>query len=679
MPETATGSGVNNPDLSPALKVRTRSIRNAEESAGLIKHLIESNRERNRKNARIMAKYNSEKPHTQAALDNEGLGWKSNFSTKPLPLLIEKVAPRFRTALDTAKYLTNSKLPDDKPGAAKKTEAFRREITETCRARRGWKSLISQIAQENALFGYTAAAWLDEYTWFPKFFRQDEFFIPSGTKQDPDSAQVVILKEDFLIHELFSHIEHKEEAEDAGWNVENTVEAINSAMPLDRQSKETGDWDRVHQDLVREASVGVSYNQGAKVVTVYNLLVVELDGRVSHFRLEDRAWKELFTSEDRFLTMADALAFFSFQQGNGTMHGSKGIGRELYAMAGILDRSRNDVVDRLLLAGKVIIQGDPRLLKRFRMSIVGNAILIGNDYNVSQARIDGDVEPFMALDNYLTAILDQIAGAASPKQLEGERVTAAQVNLVAGREEETRDVIIERFLTQWADLMSTLQKRMVNEDTIEDDAKAMQARLLKIMSREELDALAKSPAASTVADYSELERQQIALVGAENAGNPLIDQKELKLRQLTAQVNEEFANAVMLPDNDPTVTAEQQRLQQLELLILTQGQAVPVSPRDNHRVHLDVLKPAMEQAGMEVAANPAVTPLLQSLVDHASQHIARAQEQGANPEEFAEDVAMVEQLTAALQQLAQLDQAKQEIQGQADQLGQPSLPNAQPV
>lgn len=675
MPDNSTGQGVNNPDLTPALKVRTRSVRDAGDAAKLIQCLVEANRERNRKNARIMAKYNSEKPHAQAALDNEGLGWKSNFSTKPLPLMIEKVAPRFRTALDTVKYLTNSSLPEDHPGAARKTEIFRKGVTDTCRARRGWKNLISQIAQENALFGYAAASWLDEYTWFPKFFRQDEFFVPSGTKQDVDSAQVVVLKEDFLLHELFEKIEDKEAADTAGWNLENTVDAINNAMPQDRRSSNTGDLERVHQDLIREASVGASHLLESKVVTVYNLLVVEMTGKVSHYRLEDRAWKELFSREDRFESMASALAFFSFQQGNGTMHGSKGIGRELYAMAGILDRSRNDVVDRLLLAGKVIIQGEERLLKRFRMSLVGNAILIGSAYTVSQARIDGDVEPFMALDNYLTAILDQIAGAASPKQLEGERVTAAQVNLVAGREEESRDVIIERFLTQWADLMSTLQKRLVDPESSEEDAKAFQERMLKFMTREELDMLANSPVASTVADYSERERQQIALVGAENAGNPLIDQKELKRRQLTAQINEEFANAVLIPDNDPTVTAEQQRLQQLELLVLTQGQPVPVSPRDNHRVHLDVLKPAMEQAGMEVAGNPAVTPLLQALVDHASQHISRAQEQGASEEEFAEDVAMVEQLNAAIQQLAALDQAQAEIQTQAEQLGNLPLPN----
>lgn len=675
MPEDSTGHSINAPDLSANLKPRSRSIRNGEEAGKLIKHLIDNHRERNRKNGRIMAKYNAEQPHRQSQLDAEGLGWKSNFSTKPLTILIDKVAPRFVTALDTAKYLTNSALPDDAPGAAKKTDAFRSEITKTIRARRGWKSFLNSLAQENALFGYAAAAWLDEFTWFPKFFRQDEFFIPTGTKQDADSAQVVVLKEDFLIHELFEKIEDKEAADDAGWDLPKTVNALNESMTLDRRSQFSS-WERVHEDLIRESSVFASHEVGALVVTVYNLLVAEIDGKVSHYRIEEKGWELLFSREDRFESMSEAVGFFSFQQGNGTLHGSKGIGREIYSMAGILDRSRNDVVDRLLLAGKIIIQGEERHLKRFRMSLVGNAILIGSNYTVVQNRVDGDVEPFFMLDNYLSALLDQIAGAASPKQLEGERVTAAQVNLVASREEESRDVIMSRFLSQFADTMQTLQMRLVNPETTEKDAKAMQGRLLEIMKREELDQIANSSVAATVADYSDMERQQISLIAAENEGNPLIDQAKMKRRQLTAQISEEFADDVLLDENDPTKTAEQQRLQQMELQLLLQGQPVPVSPRDDAATHLAMLRTALENAAQEVTQNPDALPILQALTDHGNQHVAMAVEQGIPEADLQEDIDLLNQLTQQIPEIAKLQEDKAGVQQQADELSAQEIPSA---
>jgi hypothetical protein len=233
---------------------------------------------------------------------------------------------------------------------------------------------------------------------------------------------------------------------------------------------------------------------------------------------------------------------------------------------------------------------------------------------------------------------------------------------------------MERFLAQFADLMQTLQLRAVDSETIEDDAREMQKRLLQIMNREEMDMLAKSPVASTVSDYSDLKRQQIALIAAENQGNPLINQPEMKRRQLTAQIDEEFANAVMLPENDPTVQAEQQRLQQMELQILTQGQPVPVSPRDDAAIHLATLRPALEAAGQEVMSNPQTQPILEALVAHGNQHLAMAQEQGLDMADFEEDVNLLNQLTAAMAELQKLNEQQAIVEQEAAQLDAEQLP-----
>src|SRR5206468_4231625 len=151
-------------------------------------------------------------------------------------MLIDKVAPRFVQALDTVKYLTNSALPDDIEGAARKTEAFRREITSLCRSRLGWRDLLSQISQENALFGFCCVSWLDVFTWFPTFFRQDHFNVPTATKQHAGQAQIIAVKETFLISELFKMIEDKDAAKTRGWNVPNVVNTLNASLPEDRRT-----------------------------------------------------------------------------------------------------------------------------------------------------------------------------------------------------------------------------------------------------------------------------------------------------------------------------------------------------------------------------------------------------------------------------------------------------------
>lgn len=663
--QTASDGAVSQPGLSKSLTPKNRAIRDVKQAQNIITTVEMASKERNVKNARIMSKYNSERPFSTTALEAEGLAWKSNFTTKPLPMLIDKVAPRFVQAIDSVKYLTNSSLPEETLGSGVKTEVFRSEITSTIRSHSEWRSFCADLAQENALFGFAAAAWLDEFHWMPKFFRQDHFFVPTGMKQSPKSAQIVVTKETFLIHELFSLIEDQKSAETRGWNVENVVSALNESMPDDRRST-FSDWTRVHEDLVRESNVGLSHEAGARVVSVWHLFAAEIDGKVSHYILQDVSFKELFTSEDQYESMADAVAFFAFQQGNGTLHGSKGIGRELYALAGILDRSRNEVVDRLNLAGKMIIQADDKALRRFKMSVVGNAVLIGQGYNISERKLDAGVEPFLKLDEFLTSLLDSMAGATTPKVFEGERVTKAQVEFFASREGETKDSIIARFLVQFASLVSSMQKRLCDPDTGEEDAKKMQERMLKVMTREELDYLADQTVVETVRDYTEQKRQQIVAIASEARGNPLYNQRKLEEKKLTALIDAEFANEVLLPEEDPTVTAEQTRLQMLELtLIAGQGAEVPVSPRDNHLVHFTVLLPAMESTAQAAVQDPHAVEILNAMLAHAEGHAQMALQAGATEQELAEPLNIITKLRAGMEQLKQDAEQQKQIAGAA--------------
>ncbi len=663
----ATTGAINPPDLTSGLKPRCSAIKDARQARQLITTLEVSRREQNIKNARIMSKYNAERPYTQAALEADGLAWKSNFTTKPLPLLVDKVAPRFVKLLDGMKYLTNSEMPSEVPNYSEKTEAFRREITKVVRSRPGWSELVSDVAMENALFGYTAVAWLDEFHWWPKHFRQDSFFVPSGTKQLASSAQVCALKETLLVHELFGLVEDKAVATAAGWSLENVVNAINNAIPENRRFKDTN-WERVYEDLIRESNAGLSHEAGALTVTLWHLLATEIDGKVTHMILTDKDVNNsdgkpnydaglLFEREKQFTDMATALSFFSFQHGNGKLHGSKGIGREIYGMAAMLDKARNEVVDRLNLSGKIIIQGDAKAIKKFKMSVVGNVLLIDDNFAVSERKIDAGVEPFLALDEFLTQHLDQMAGATTPKAFQGERVTKAAVDLFASREEESRDNISGRFLNQFATMMTTLQRRLCDPETVEKDAKEMQERLLKSMTREELTLIAEQAVAETVRDFTELERQQVVAFATENRGNPFYNQRELERRKTEAMFGDDFATAVLLPDEDPTEAAEQTRTQMLELLIIVgQASEIPVSPRDNHFIHLQTMAPAMESAAQEAATKGAQgLEVLQALLAHAEAHFKYAAESGEQPEKVKELEAFLKGVRQAVDKLNQLE------------------------
>jgi hypothetical protein len=685
-PQNYLGSVIQSPKINASGKPTQKSIKDVSMARDVVKTVIMAGRNRSIVNSRILAKYNAERPYDAYKLEAEGLGWRSNFTTKPLPSMIEKAAPRFTVAVDGLKYFTNSHLSNKWTNNVEKTETFRDEITKCIRKRPGFRTLIEDIAFNNTLFGHNIVAWLDEFSWFPKNFQQDESFVADGTKADTRWAQIVVLKEVYLPHELFECIKDKEAAEEAGWDIKNTIEAINTASPIQIRDRLNvgGTLETWYQNALRELTIGASYMAGASVVVCYSLLAREVTGKVSHYRMAGPGMFEVFHRDDRFDGMSDCLSFFSFQKGNGTLHGSKGIGRDIYELAGMLDRTRNEIVDRLIMSGKTMVQGDVRRIHTFKMSVIGNTVIIPTGWDVLEHKIDGNVEGFVQLDSFFSQLVDELIGSTSAPKTDagGEAMRSpAAWNVVTQRQEEGQDNKITRFLSQFVCMIQTMQKRICDADTVDDDAKEVQKCLLQTMTREEIDELASCPVAETVRDLTPLQRQLLVSVVQEKKGNPLYNQRALEVEDLTARVNTEFADRVLLPDNDPTQTAEQDRQQQLEIVLLSQGQPVPVSPRDNHLIHLQILMPAAQQVAQQMMQGQLSTDTMEAMLGHINEHYTQAQSQGSKPEQLAPYKDFIKKIGPALAQLKQIDAQAAQVNQAHDTLmagGQPQPQGAPP-
>lgn len=142
--QAPTGSGINSPELNLKTgKPKQRSITDGQQVFNIIGNLQNARRSQNEKNGRIQGKINSERPYDDNRLDSEGLGYKSNVSTKPMSTTIGKVAARLTKTVQAARYLTSAALPDDLPDAKKKTELFRSEITDLIRRWDGWYNFLN--------------------------------------------------------------------------------------------------------------------------------------------------------------------------------------------------------------------------------------------------------------------------------------------------------------------------------------------------------------------------------------------------------------------------------------------------------------------------------------------------------------------------------------------------------
>jgi hypothetical protein len=249
----------------------------------------------------------------------------------------------------TLPVLSNSKLPESYPDSERKTSVFQKEITDCVRRWYGWKTFVDQLCKEDVLLGYGFAGYIDQYEWRPRFFRQDECFVPNGSKQNVDSLQYVVICQSLMIHELMDLIHDNEAAEAAGWNIDNCVEAINNAKP-EAQSGDKDTQSRRYEDLALEGVVGLSYKQGAKVIPLRHTFVKEANGMVSCWTTHKDTNKEIKVSLSVYYSMEDLLFAICFETGNGRIHGSKGLGRMLFNMHVAIERSRNATVDQIYLS-----------------------------------------------------------------------------------------------------------------------------------------------------------------------------------------------------------------------------------------------------------------------------------------------------------------------------------------
>jgi hypothetical protein len=333
------------------------------------------------------------------------------------------------------------------------------------------------------------------------------------------------------------------------------------------------------------------------------------------------------------------------------------------------------------------MQGDVKRLHTFKMSVIGSTIIVPTGWNVLEQKMDGNVDGFLKLDVFFKQLVKELVGSTSTPNMatagEGMRSPAAW-NLLASRENEAKDIRISRFLEQMTNLFGLMQRCICDPDVEDQDAKDFQEKMLEKMTREELDELAAQPVASSIEDLTPVQRQSIVLIAQEKKGNPLYNQRQLEVEDLSARMGSSFAKRVLLADQDPTEIAEQSRMQNLEIVLLSAGQPVEVSPRDNHLIHMQVLMPVAEQAAGQLHQGVSDTSVFEAMVTHINEHYTVAMQQGMDSKTLAPIKEFLAQAGPAIAKLKELDQAAQAHKQESAALeqgdpGAPPMPQPAPV
>lgn len=684
------GNIPNSPQLSSSLKSKRRAITDASHAIEIAERLLKDNEDRIAEYAQLRAQADGiEPPFDNAKLEEQAKTYKSNINTGFLGTVHNKVFPRMVARVKGARYLTASALPalndmgEPNDRYREKTEIFRRETTKTIRQWKRFHSYLNALSSTTSLYGLAYSAYTEPLEWRPKVFRPDEAFIPNGSSQEDESLTEFMIKDSYKIHELFELIEDKQTAKEAGYNIKNIVESINEAMPRDVDEDPEHETYLKYEDIRRELITSTSYSEGSRVIEVYHLFVTEYDGRVSQYMVDKDTQEILFEAEDLYEDMDDVVTPVPFQYGNGKYHGSYGVGQLLYDIALRVEKNRNAVIDNEVARGKFnIVVNDEKDMADAKLHITDEAnYLAGATFAGNQAALPSTADAFLELDRAIVSMAEEKVGAFMPEPLvQGANKTATEAQLNQMKEAETREAIIDHWLSHFSLVIRNVLVRLVNPENQDEEATKLRISLMaQGLSEEEIQYLAYQYPTQTVTDFSEAKDQRVAGFLATRKGDPLYNQSKLERAIATAAIGAEVANDLIIPDDDNTIQIEAARQQEEENTSIQAGKNIPVSPRDAHLIHMQVLKGGVDENGQSTSAMLQAVQAgdintAKNMLGHYIQHLELAGQQGKLGEAMNDEkqfIAQVEnQIKSVEAQIIQQQEAEMQAQQEEAMIAQ---------
>lgn len=639
MPSSLSQDFGTAPEVSEkTLEPEKRAINSVQQAYSVAETMIYDARKKIAQAAKITAKINGAPPKNPRIQANQGKDWQSNVSTGALATTCAKIPPRLWMPVKTARYLTSASLPPETPNGAHKSEFYRRTITSAIRSWKKWPFFVQGLSRETSVYGYSFAAFFDEYEWRPTMLRMDRGFVPVGTEIMDESIAFFLVKYDYRPGDLLRLAKESLDVGSDAWQKENVVKAINAAAPPARSA--TPENIRSFEDLVRNGTQWLSFTKGAKFVQTLHLFAQEMDGKVSHYilladedgnaygNLEGSADKEglLYQKLDRFESMSDVMSSFVFEYGNGTIHGAQGAGQILYDMSVQVELTRNDAFDNLKMAGRIKIEtADAKDVNQVKMQVMDDKVIVaGGKYNGVSAGLTNNTEAFLALDQKVTGLMDEKVGAfLPPAPIPGTSPTATQVNIQAQREDEVRNAILENWLTQFGQLVHAIERRLTDSESPDPVAKKVRAKLLKVMSADEIEELRANMPDETILSFTDIMMKQKAAFAQSKTQGPnaaLYDQYQLEQLQAEAIVGQDIASVILPPGEDQNKVAEATRQQILESTPLSNGSPVPVTAGDNHYVHMQTMKPMISALLGASSTDPSGISGAEQMLNHYTAH-----------------------------------------------------------
>ena len=114
--------------------------------------------------------------------------------------------------------------------------------------------------------------------------------------------------------------------------------------------------------------------------------------------------------------MQEVFSPFTFQQANGTIHGSRAsVARSTTSPPRSTERATRSSI--VCSCPEMIIRSDEKSIRKFQHDGRRRSRrVIDKAYDVSEQTVKADTAAFYELDKYMVALMDEIAGSTTPEE-----------------------------------------------------------------------------------------------------------------------------------------------------------------------------------------------------------------------------------------------------------------------
>jgi len=606
----------------------------------------------NQQMAKIQAMLDGEPPLPQSKLNEMGQGYLSNFNPGDAKAILQKSTAAFSDMLAASARVCDIFLnPWDDTTDANIQEWQDIMSEQHGLVLRNWAPFTFRygfIVQFMVWHGVSVAYFSDRQNWQWNVSHLGYFKIPRQTKSSEDEIEYAFLKRDTQPHELLRYIKDPEYAEEEGWN----VEAVRNAL-LNTVSPTTD----VHNWVEFEArwkNNDITWGETAPSIPVIHMWVREADSTYSMVQFIETPLSEsnanlkddfICVKRHAFKSAHEAFVCFTREIGtNGTYHGVRGLGADMFNALQTLMRLRNRQVDIAFSAGPVLQAESEEAIDNLQVTPFGPFMLVSEGVAAMQGiqspNVNNSLQPAI---NDLTDTVGRNSSsyaAEMPMQQPRER---SKFEVQAELEQQAQlSITAVNLYYQPADrLAREIVRRMCCEDYKQSDpggAEVWEWRRRCMRLGVPAEAFKhidhhRTRAARVVGFGSPAARR----MAWENSMQlfPQLDQfgKQYVLRQLAAStLGWEQADIVVPPPTSSARPPIDYAIADLQNAALASGQPQAILPNENFSIHLEVhtgklgeFVQMFEEAGQNPEIFPQIVPPMQMIYEHAAQTLEQYQ------------------------------------------------------